>query len=175
MENLILITYFISLCILFGFGIHGLMLLYYYRKTSAIKKPEGMTPSEFPMVTIQLPLYNECYVIERLVRSVCEIKYPQDKLEVQVLDDSTDETVHLAQSLVQDYKDKGINIKYIHRENREGYKAGALKAGLEQAEGEFIAIFDADFVPNKNFLYETIPYFKKSYYRYGSDQMGTSE
>ncbi len=162
MESFILIFYFISLSILFGFGIHGIILLYYYRKTSTIKPPDVSLPDELPDVTIQLPLYNEYNVIERLISSVCSIDYPQNKLEIQVLDDSTDETVYKAIKLVEEYKNKGFNIKYLHRDNREGFKAGALKEGLKLAEGEFIAIFDADFVPNKNFLKATIPYFSDS-------------
>lgn len=112
-----------------------------------------------PKVTIQLPLFNEYNVIERLIKSVCEINYPTDKLEIQVLDDSTDETVELASSLVAEYTKKGFNIHYIHRINREGFKAGALKAGLALAEGEFVAVFDADFVPNTDFLLKTVPHF----------------
>lgn len=159
MEEIILIIYFLALSILFGFGIHGLILLYYYRKTQNNKIKEPELPKELPMVTIQLPLYNEYFVVERLIRSVCNIKYPKEKLEIQVLDDSTDESQELCKSLVEEYKKKGFNIKYIHRTDRTGYKAGALKHGLELAEGDFVAIFDADFVPNENFLLKTIPYF----------------
>ena len=160
MEYFILIIYLISLTILFGFGIHGLIMLYYYHKTLKIKRADSVLPGEFPIVTVQLPMYNEMYVIERLIRSICDIKYPKDRLEIQVLDDSTDETQALAQRLVDDYTLQGYDIKYIHRINRQGYKAGALKEGLEQARGEFIAIFDADFVPHDDFLYKTVPHFK---------------
>ncbi len=160
MEYLILFIYLISLTILFGFGIHGLVMLYYYHKTLKIVTPYQDLPEEFPVVTIQLPLYNEMYVIERLIRSVCNIKYPKDKLEIQVLDDSTDETKGVAERLVKEYSARGYDIKYIHRENRQGFKAGALKEGLEVARGEFVAIFDADFVPHEDFLYKTIPNFK---------------
>lgn len=159
MEDFILLIYFLSLCVLFGFGIHGLVLLYYYHKTTNYKLPNNTIPDDFPRVTIQLPMYNEMYVIERLIRSVCNIKYPLDKLEIQVLDDSTDETVDIAKKLVEEYRQKGFDIHYIHRTNREGFKAGALKEGLEKATGEFIAIFDADFVPKPDFLMKTIPYF----------------
>lgn len=159
MESIILLVYFVSLTILFGFGIHGLVLLYYYRKTHALNYDNVEFPEEPPVVTVQLPIFNEYYVVERLIRSVCEIDYPKDKLEIQVLDDSTDDTVELASKFVEDYKSKGFNIKYIHRTNRKGYKAGALKEGLDVAEGEFVAIFDADFVPKKNFLQSTIPHF----------------
>lgn len=162
MEQFILITYFVALSILFGFGIHGLILLYYYRKTKSNIKHEPEMPNDVPLVTIQLPLYNEYFVVERLIRSVCNIKYPIDKLEIQVLDDSTDESVDLCKSIVDEFQQKGFNIKYIHRTDRTGYKAGALKNGLITAEGEFVAIFDADFVPNEDFLMKTVPHFNDS-------------
>lgn len=160
MENFILILYFIALTILFGFGIHGLILLYYYNKTNRIVPPEVKLPENLPVVTIQLPVFNERYVVERLIRAVCAIDYPKDKLEIQVLDDSTDETTELSSKLVEEYSNNGFDIKFIHRENREGYKAGALKNGLEQAKGEFVAIFDADFVPKPDFLEKTVPHFQ---------------
>lgn len=159
MESILLITYFVALSVLFGFGTHGLVLLYYYRKTSKLKLPEQVMPEEVPTVTIQLPLYNELYVVERLIHSVCEIDYPKDKLEIQILDDSTDESIQLTQSLVSEYIKKGFDIKYIHRTDRSGFKAGALKNGLISARGEFVAIFDADFVPKKEFLQKTVPHF----------------
>ncbi|MFP4529562.1 MAG: cellulose synthase family protein [Candidatus Kapaibacterium sp.] len=160
MEIFILAFYFVALCILFGFGIHGLILLYYYRKTRQNEHMAGPLEGELPPVTIQLPMYNEYLVVERLIEAVCAIKYPKDKLEIQVLDDSTDETVDKARGLVDQYKELGFNIKYIHREDRTGYKAGALRCGLERAEGEFVAIFDADFVPNPDFLMATLPHFQ---------------
>jgi cellulose synthase/poly-beta-1,6-N-acetylglucosamine synthase-like glycosyltransferase len=160
MESLILISYFFSLCVLFAFGIHGLVMLYYFRKTKDVQHNDEVLPDVLPMVTIQLPFYNELYVVERLIDSVCRIKYPKDKLEIQVLDDSTDETVDIAKNLVKKYTEEGFNIKYVHRTNRQGYKAGALKYGLDFIEGEFVAIFDADFIPNEDFLLKTIPYFK---------------
>jgi cellulose synthase/poly-beta-1,6-N-acetylglucosamine synthase-like glycosyltransferase len=116
-------------------------------------------PDELPKVTIQIPLFNEPVVAERLVRKICEIKYPIDKLEIQVLDDSTDNTQEILKAVVAEYAAKNFNIKYIHRVDRSGYKAGALKAGLEVAEGEFVAIFDADFLPNPDFLMKTVPHF----------------
>ncbi|MDR0927645.1 MAG: glycosyltransferase [Ignavibacteria bacterium] len=160
MEIIILVIYFLSLCILFSFGIHGLILVYFYRKTLKNRREKPEMQTDVPMVTIQLPMFNEYSVVERLIRAVCKIKYPIDKLEIQVLDDSTDDTITLANKVVDEYKAKGYNIKYIHRIDRSGYKAGALKAGLEVAEGEFVAIFDADFVPNEDFLEETVPYFQ---------------
>ena len=162
MESLILVLYFFSLCVLFAFGIHGLVMLYYYHKTQNVKHIDNGLPDNLPVVTVQLPLFNELYVIERLIESVCKIKYPKDKLEIQVLDDSTDETTQIAQNLVKTYQEQGFDIQYIHRTNREGYKAGALKNGLNFCKGEFVAIFDADFVPNEDFLIMTIPHFANS-------------
>jgi hypothetical protein len=159
MEDIILVVYLLGLSILFGFGMHGLVMLYYYHKTSKISAPAGDLPEDLPNVTIQLPMYNEMYVIERLLKAVCNIEYPKDKLEIQVLDDSTDETVKIAQKLVDEYRELGYDINYIHREDRTGYKAGALKYGLSIAKGEFVGIFDADFVPNRDFLLKTIPHF----------------
>ncbi len=162
MEKIILAIYFLSLCVLFAFGVHGIFLVHFYRKTqkNRIKKPE--MPKEYPKVTIQLPMFNEYFVVERLIHAVCKIKYPLDKLEIQVLDDSTDDSQELAKKIVEDYKQKNYNIKYIHRTDRTGYKAGALKEALDFAEGEFVAIFDADFVPDENFLMDTVPYFQDS-------------
>ncbi|RPI67172.1 MAG: glycosyltransferase [Ignavibacteriae bacterium] len=161
MENVLLITYFLALCVLFGFGLHGLVMIYYWHKTQKIAHvtPADVLEGEFPMVTIQLPFYNELYVVDRLVQAVCEMDYPKDRLEIQLLDDSTDETVELSRKLVETYTAQGFDIKHIHRTIRTGYKAGALKDGLESARGEFVAIFDADFVPKKEFLKKTIPYF----------------
>lgn len=160
MEYFILSSYLCALTILFGFGIHGLIMLYYYHKTQKIIRPDEELPADCPRVTIQLPLYNELYVIERLIRAVCNIKYPKEKLEIQVLDDSTDETVEICRNIVEEFQAKGYDIQHIRRGSREGYKAGALKYGLTVAKGEFVAIFDADFVPNDDFLQKTIPHFK---------------
>ena len=159
MENIILIIYFVSLSILFMFGIHGVILLYYYRKTHAASHPDEKMPETFPLVTIQLPIFNEKYVVARLIKSICEIEYPKDRLEIQVLDDSTDNTTEIAQDLVKQYAAKGYDIVYVNRKSRNGFKAGALKYGLEFAKGEYVAIFDADFVPNSDFLLKTIPHF----------------
>lgn len=159
MEVAILIVYFISLSILFAFGLHGLVMIYYYHKTRAYATPDLEMPAELPMVTVQLPVFNEVYVIERLVNAVCEMEYPKNKLEIQLLDDSTDETVEVSRRLVAEWASRGFDIKHIHRIDRSGFKAGALKSGLEKAKGEFVAIFDADFVPKKDFLMKTIPHF----------------
>jgi cellulose synthase/poly-beta-1,6-N-acetylglucosamine synthase-like glycosyltransferase len=160
MEQFILIAYIICLSILFIFGAHGFVMVYhYYRHRNEV---EGDLPlNETPMVTIQLPLYNEMYVVRRLIDASCAIEYPKDKIEIQVLDDSTDETVDLVASIVREKQAKGFNIVHAHRTNRQGFKAGALKEGLKTAKGEFVAIFDADFIPRPEFLIKTIPYFFK--------------
>jgi cellulose synthase/poly-beta-1,6-N-acetylglucosamine synthase-like glycosyltransferase len=124
-----------------------------------IRRKKADLPATLPIVTIQLPLYNEKYVARRLIDAMCRIDYPKDRLEIQVLDDSDDDTVDLIKSIVDDYKFKGFDIVHIHRANRSGYKAGALKAGLKSAKGEFVAIFDADFIPPAHFLKHLIKYF----------------
>ncbi|MDI6779939.1 MAG: glycosyltransferase family 2 protein [Bacteroidota bacterium] len=148
-----------SLTLLFFFGSSGFVMIYYYLKHR--KKDEEKLPElkEFPVVTIQLPLYNEQYVAERVIEATCNIAYLPENLEIQVLDDSTDETVQVVTEVVERYKAKGFDIKHIHRTNRQGYKAGALKEGLTTARGEFVAIFDADFIPKPDFLLKTLPYF----------------
>jgi cellulose synthase/poly-beta-1,6-N-acetylglucosamine synthase-like glycosyltransferase len=116
-------------------------------------------PSNLPIVTVQLPLFNEKYVARRLIDAVCRLDYPRDKLEIQVLDDSDDDTIDLIRSIVDEYRFKGFDIVHICRTDRSGYKAGALKAGLKSSKGEFIAIFDADFIPPAHFLKHLIRYF----------------
>jgi len=159
MDEIILVGYFVALLILFVFGLHGFVMLFYHRKYKEVKhetKPDFECDAT---VTIQLPLYNELYVVERLIDAICQIDYPKDKLEIQVLDDSTDETVNIAARVVEEKRKEGIDIKHIHRKNREGFKAGALREGLKIAKGEYIAIFDADFIPRKDFLMKTLSFF----------------
>ncbi len=159
MDEIVLIAYFISLSVLFIFGCHGFVMLYYHRKYGKAN-PVGRTEVKGDaLVTIQLPLYNELYVVERLINSVCEIDYPKDKLEIQVLDDSTDETSKIVSDAVEKKKKLGFDIQHIRRNSREGFKAGALKEGLKIAKGEYIAIFDADFTPHKDFLKKTLSFF----------------
>jgi cellulose synthase/poly-beta-1,6-N-acetylglucosamine synthase-like glycosyltransferase len=138
-------------------------LLYHYQQHHRKQKSGGhqaISIEEYPFVTVQLPIYNEMYVIERLIDRVTEFDYPKERFEIHILDDSTDETVEIVRKKVEEYQAKGFQIAQILRDDREGYKAGALKAATPQAKGEFIAIFDADFVPRKDFLKETIPYFQ---------------
>lgn len=158
MDEIVLISYFIALLILFVFGCHGFIMIYYYNKYKHVEH-QTKSDSEKPLVTIQLPLYNELYVVERLIEKVCELDYPKDKIEIQVLDDSTDETVNITARMVDKKKAEGFDIQHIRRENRKGFKAGALKEGMKIAKGEFIAIFDADFIPHKEFLSKTLSYF----------------
>jgi cellulose synthase/poly-beta-1,6-N-acetylglucosamine synthase-like glycosyltransferase len=118
-------------------------------------------PRVLPPVTVQLPIFNEMYVADRLIDAVCELDYPRDLLEIQVLDDSTDETTEIAELAVRRHAARGFDIKYLHRVDRRGFKAGALEAGLKEASGRFIAIFDADFVPTKDFLLRTLGHFEQ--------------
>ena len=159
MEQAVLIGYFFSLSILFLFGLHGFVMMYYHRKYGHKNPEPDINFKEGAIVTIQLPLYNEMYVAERLIKSVCEIDYPKDKMEIQVLDDSTDETTSIVAKAVEEKKKEGFDISHVRRGTREGYKAGALKAGMKIAKGEYIAIFDADFLPQKEFLQKTLSYF----------------
>ena len=159
MEQVVLIGYFVSLSILFVFGLHGFVMMYYHRKYGHKNPVPDADFKSDKHVTIQLPLYNEMYVIERLIDSVCEIDYPKDKMEIQVLDDSTDETTSIVAKAVAAKQKLGFDISHVRRGTREGYKAGALKEGMKIAKGEFIAIFDADFIPQKEFLKKTLSYF----------------
>lgn len=131
-----------------------------YKKFRRQKVIEPLPLTTFPRVTVQLPVYNEKYVVERLIDCVCRLDYPKDKLEIQVLDDSTDETLEISASCVNRWAAQGIDITLVRREKRTGYKAGALAYGMEKASGEFIAIFDADFLPLADFLQKTIPHFE---------------
>jgi len=158
-ETLILASYFFVLLILAVYGWHRYYLVYIYMKHKHEQPVPKGAFDELPVVTIQLPLYNEMYVVDRLVDAVCLIDYPREKLEIQVLDDSTDETRQIAELAVRRHALQGTDIKYIHREDRTGYKAGALDEGLKVARGEFVAIFDADFIPKSDFLMRSVHYF----------------
>src|SRR5215831_5570829 len=158
-EIVFLGVYFAVLCVLAVYGSHRYRMAFlYYRHKFKIPTPRG-TLAELPRVTIQLPVYNEMYVVERLIEAVCRIEYPRELLEIQVLDDSTDETCGIARAVVERHRRTGRNITYLHRTNRTGFKAGALEHGLETATGEYVAVFDADFVPETDFLQRTVPFF----------------
>ena len=156
----LLIPYFIVLILLSFYGVHRYILVYLYYKHRDRRTTEPPARfEELPRVTVQLPIFNEQYVVARLVEAVCKLEYPREKLDIQVLDDSTDETVDVARGLVDRYAALGHPITYHHRTNREGFKAGALAEGLKTATGEFVAIFDADFTPPEDFLMRTIHHF----------------
>ena len=155
-----LLPYFAVMILLSFYGVHRYTLCYQYfkfRKNYDPNPPKHF--DELPNVTIQLPIFNEQFVIDRLVEAVCAIEYPREKLEIQVLDDSTDETTEVAAGIVARYAALGHPIVYIHRTNRHGFKAGALDAGLKVAKGEFVAIFDADFVPPPDWLMKVVHHF----------------
>lgn len=159
MDQIVLTAYVFSLVVLLVFASHGFIMLYYHRKYRSIFPSENEQPDTDKVVTIQLPIFNELYVAERLINAVCNLEYPKDKLEIQVLDDSIDETVALVADVVARKQAEGFDIKHVRRENRVGFKAGALKEGLKTAKGDYVAIFDADFVPPKDFLQNTLKYF----------------
>jgi cellulose synthase/poly-beta-1,6-N-acetylglucosamine synthase-like glycosyltransferase len=154
----------IYLCLIFVLSLYGLhrcwiLYLYFRYYKWADPLPVPALPAVLPVVTIQLPVYNERYVVERLIDSVCALDYPREKLEIQVLDDSTDDTTTIAETKVRALQAQGFRISRLHRIDRTGYKAGALEAGLSRAAGEFLAIFDADFLPPRDFLRQTLPHF----------------
>jgi len=155
----VLATYFAILTILSIYGAHRLwMLLLYYRHKKDVPQPKG-GPGYEPMVTVQLAVFNEMNVVERLMDHVVRMDWPKDKLEIQVLDDSTDDTVKVAQAVCEKYRNLGFDVAYIHRDDRTGFKAGALNNGLKVAKGEFVAMFDADFIPTEDFLRKAVPHF----------------
>ena len=158
-ETLILASYFFVLIILAFYGWHRYYLVYMYMRNRDKQPKAGPQLSPLPVVTIQLPLYNEMYVADRLIESVCGLDYPRELLELQVLDDSTDETSGIAEAAVRRFTSQGFDIKFYHRMDRTGYKAGALEAGLKVARGEFVAIFDADFLPDSDFILKLMPHF----------------
>ena len=166
---LIISLYTLALLLVFFYSLAQLNLLFNYLKYKK-KGTHGplidLSKKELvPYVTIQLPIYNEAYVVERLLENIAFMEYPKDRLEIQVLDDSTDASVEKTASLIKGLQDKGLDIVHVRRTNREGYKAGALKEGLAIAKGSLIAIFDADFLPQKDWLLQTVPHF-------GSEEIG---
>ena len=161
---IIIAIYSIALLLIFFYSLAQLNLLVNYlshkRQNQSAPKYTLLDPKEIPFVTIQLPVYNEEYVMERLLENIAKIEYPKSKLEIQVLDDSTDDSVNITSERIKELQDSGLDIQHIRRENRQGFKAGALKEGLEIAKGDFIAIFDADFLPDPDWLKKTVIYFK---------------
>ncbi len=160
----LLAVYAIALIFISFYCLLQFQLLYHYKQYNKVNSGKKYLKAELgdkklPFVTIQLPVFNELYVVDRLVDSIMKLDYPRDKFQIQLLDDSTDETIEVSQKKVDEYAELGIDIKLYHREDRTGYKAGALKAAMPYAKGEFIAIFDADFIPKEDFLLTCIPYF----------------
>ena len=164
LQYITITIYSISLILIFLYALAQLNLLFNY--LSAQKKEDNSPQfdlsksEEVPFVTIQLPVFNEMYVMERLLENIVKLKYPKEKLEIQVLDDSTDESVETTALQIKKLQEQGIDIQHICRTNRQGFKAGALKEGLKTTKGEIIAIFDADFLPEEDWLLKTVPYFK---------------
>lgn len=158
---LTIVLYGIALLTILLYSLTQLNLLVSYLKSERnVDKVKNYSEKDLPTVTIQLPIYNEYHVVKRLLDAVCSIKYPVDKFQIQVLDDSDDDSVELVEQLIAQYRQKGIPIERITREKRKNFKAGALKHGLESAKGELIAIFDADFLPQEDWLHKTVRYFK---------------
>ncbi len=158
-DIVIISLYFGILFILSLYGFYRLKLVYlFFRYLPHAPKPKSEFP-ELPKVTVQLPLFNEMYVVERLIEAVAAIDYPRELLEIQVLDDSTDETIAIASRVVAEYQKQGFDIVYLHRTDRTGFKAGALEAGLKSAKGQFVAVFDADFLPRPDCIKKMIHYF----------------
>lgn len=164
LSYIILFIYSLTIVLIFFYGLAQLnLLINYLRSQKAVDhslKFNFTKDNEIPFVTIQLPVFNEKYVVERLLQTIAKLEYPKEKLEIQVLDDSSDESTSKTKRIIDDLNKSGLDIKHITRTNRIGFKAGALKEGLVSAKGEFIVIFDADFVPQKEWLLQTIPYFK---------------
>ena len=156
----LMLPYFAVMVMLSVYGLHRYKMAYLYFKFKKNYQPEPMAHfEELPIVTVQLPVFNEQFVIERLMEAICGLEYPREKLEIQLLDDSTDETQQVAAAIVARYAAAGEPVRYIHRTNRHGFKAGALDAGLKVAKGDLIAIFDADFVPPKDWLLKVVHHF----------------
>jgi cellulose synthase/poly-beta-1,6-N-acetylglucosamine synthase-like glycosyltransferase len=158
-DKTIVFAYFAILAILSFYGFHRYMLVWLFHRKRKLAAVCRQRFQELPQVTVQLPFYNEMYVVKRVVDAVCAFDYPRDRFEVQLLDDSTDETQKIARELAEEWRRRGIDIHYIHRSDRSGFKAGALENGMKTAKGEFIAIFDADFVPDPDFPQRAIHYF----------------
>jgi cellulose synthase/poly-beta-1,6-N-acetylglucosamine synthase-like glycosyltransferase len=157
----ILILYFTILFVLAVYGGYRIkQVIDFWRYRKFVPAPKGLFSEEdLPAITVQLPLFNEMYVVQRLVKAIAEIEYPREKLQIQVLDDSTDETIKLAEETVEKYQALGFDIEYVHRSDRTGFKAGALENGMKTAKGELLAIFDADFVPKPDCLRKLVNYF----------------
>lgn len=160
LEWSVVVVYFLLLTFIFFYSLTQVSLVIHYLKSRKSKPTTPEMKADWPHVTVQLPVFNEKYVAERLIHAVTKLNYPSDKLEIQVLDDSTDDTLDITQKVAATYREKGFDISVVHRTDRSGFKAGALAKGMEVCKGEFIAIFDADFIPEADFLIKTIPHFQ---------------
>jgi cellulose synthase/poly-beta-1,6-N-acetylglucosamine synthase-like glycosyltransferase len=168
MDGLLLLLYWTAVGGLLLYGLNAYVLCFAWlrndtssrRRQAALREAFRVADEALPVVTVQLPIYNERYVVDRLIRAVCALDYPRDRLEIQVLDDSTDDTSERTARLVEQFASSGLDIRHIRRADRAGFKAGALAAGMRTARGELLAIFDADFVPEPDFLERTIPLFQ---------------
>src|SRR5581483_3284671 len=163
MQILLLVLYCTTLLVLCTYGVHQASLVYqcwrHARRIERAQRAPALTDAELPRVTVQLPLYNKTTVVNRLLEAAGTLDYPRDRLELQILDDSTDETELIARSAVERLQAQGIDAVYVRRSDRHGYKAGALDFGLKLAKGELIAVFDADFIPQPSFLREVVGHF----------------
>ncbi|MCH2044264.1 MAG: glycosyltransferase family 2 protein [Saprospiraceae bacterium] len=167
MEVFIITLYALPMILILLYSIGQLHLIYLYirnriscKSTPSLASLDTSTDKTVPYITVQLPIYNELYVVEDLINAICAFDYPCNRLEIQVLDDSTDETVDIIAKKVAYFQEKGIDIHHIRRPDRKGFKAGALSYGLEFCKGEFVAVFDADFLPHQDFLKKTVPFFE---------------
>ena len=159
-EEALLAAYFACMALLGIYGLHRLCLVVLYLRRPAARAPLSTPRDPLPLLTVQIPLYNEKYVAGRVIDAACSLDYPKSRLEIQILDDSTDETVDLCRRQVERYTAEGFRIRHLHRESRAGFKAGALEEGLKVASGEFVAIFDADFLPPADFARKILPSFE---------------
>ena len=160
MLSAIFYLYCFFLLIILAYNMLQLNLLFHYLRKPKADPPPPLDEAQLPYVTIQLPLFNEPYVTGRLIDNIARMQYPRDRLEIQILDDSTDETTAICEKKALAYRASGLDMTVLHRTDRSGFKAGALAEGLKQAKGDFIAVFDADFLPDPQFLRKTVPYFQ---------------
>lgn len=164
-SRITIVAYLSVLALLSVYGLHRYFILYlFYRYYKRRNRPEppALDRKDYPTVTIQLPIYNEYYVAKRVIESVGCLDYPKELLTIQVLDDSTDETKDISKAAADELRRKGFNVQFLHREDRTGFKAGALKAGLEESKDELVAVFDADFIVPPEFLTRIVPHFQDS-------------
>src|SRR3954454_12737821 len=159
LKDLFIAAYVTILVLIALYGVHRYVLVYLYIKHRHKAYQPKSKFEDLPYITVQLPMYNEDVVAERIIKSSCLLDYPLDRLEIQVLDDSTDHSADIAKKAVAEWAAKGYPIKYIHRADRKGYKAGALAEAMKEASGEYIAIFDADFIPPRDILQNVVNYF----------------